>query len=372
MVNPNTGEVVEVISARGLWITLLETRAETGEPMLHFIDRSNEALPYWLKALGFSIKQSNLCSEITLPTDENHTAVCCLSSLNLEYYDDWKNNELFIQDVMEFLDNVLEYFCNHAGPEYHRAVFSARNSRDVGLGALGFHAFLQKRNIAFESALGLSLNSRIFSGIKAAVEKANLKLGAERGEAPYAKGTGRRFSHTMALAPNATSSIIVGNTSPSIEPYRANAYRQDTVSGSMLATNKYLEVILNELGQNTTAVWSSIISNKGSVQHLEFLNEYQKAVFKTAPEIDQRWIIEYAAGRVGEIDQAQSTNLFFPADAHITYVHQVHFEAWKKKLKTLYYYRSEKNAQIGSVGVKTERIIIKPTTDDSVCISCEG
>lgn len=371
LIDPHSKQIKETISARSLWISLLETRAETGEPMMHFIDRSNDHLPIWLKKLGMSVKQSNLCSEITLPTDEQHTAVCCLSSLNLEYYDDWKNNELFVRDVLEFLDNVLEYFCTHAGPEYSRAVRSASNSRDVGLGALGFHALLQKKGIPFESALGISINRRIFSQIKTAVDKANLELGAERGEAPYAVGTGRRFSHTMAIAPNATSSIIVGNTSPSIEPFRANAYRQDTLSGSMLNKNKFLEIVLEQYGQNTNAVWSSIIANKGSVQHLEFLNEYEKAVFRTALEIDQRWIIEYAATRAEFIDQAQSTNLFFFADAHVSYVHQVHFDAWKKGLKTLYYYRSEKIKQVDSVGTKTERIIIKPTTE-AECLSCEG
>ena len=371
LIDPHNKQIKETISARGLWISLLETRAETGEPMIHFIDRSNDHLPIWLKKLGMSVKQSNLCSEITLPTDEEHTAVCCLSSLNLEYYDDWKHNELFVRDVLEFLDNVLEYFCTNAGPEYSRAIRSASHSRDVGLGALGFHALLQKKGIPFESALGISINRRIFSEIKTAVEKANLQLGAERGEAPYAVGTGRRFSHTMAIAPNATSSIIVGNTSPSIEPFRANAYRQDTLSGSMLAKNKYLEKVLDQYGENTAKVWSSIISNKGSVQHLEFLNDYEKAVFRTALEIDQRWIIEYAATRAEFIDQAQSTNLFFFADAHVSYVHQVHFDAWKKGLKTLYYYRSEKIKQVDSVGTKTERIIIKPTTE-AECLSCEG
>ena len=371
LIDPHNKQIKETISARGLWISLLETRAETGEPMIHFIDRSNDHLPIWLKKLGMSVKQSNLCSEITLPTDEEHTAVCCLSSLNLEYYDDWKHNELFVRDVLEFLDNVLEYFCTNAGPEYSRAIRSASHSRDVGLGALGFHALLQKKGIPFESALGISINRRIFSQIKTAVDKANLELGAERGEAPYAVGTGRRFSHTMAIAPNATSSIIVGNTSPSIEPFRANAYRQDTLSGSMLAKNKYLEKVLDQYGENTAKVWSSIISNKGSVQHLEFLNDYEKAVFRTALEIDQRWIIEYAATRAEFIDQAQSTNLFFFADAHVSYVHQVHFDAWKKGLKTLYYYRSEKIKQVDSVGTKTERIIIKPTTE-AECLSCEG
>lgn len=375
LIDPHSKKVIQVISARELWIRILTLRAETGEPMILFIDTANRRLKRWLKSRGMRVRHSNLCSEITLPADEYHTPVCCLSSLNLETYDEWKNDPNFISDVLEFLDNVLEYFINFAPDQYSRAVHSARNSRDVGLGVLGWHAFLQKRNVPFESALGLSLCGRIHKHIWDQVENANKRLAKERGEAPYAKGEGVRLSHTTAIAPNATSSIIVGNTSPSVEPFRANAYRQDTLSGSMMNKNKYLEALLEQLGKNTPEVWSSIISNKGSVQHLDFLNDYQKEVFKTAIEIDQRWIIAYAEARLPYIDQAQSTNLFLPADAHVTYVHQVHFDAWKKGLPTLYYYRTEKVSQVDDIGTKsTRRIIVdvsKAATQED-CVACEG
>lgn len=372
LIDPHSGEVVQVVSAKELWIRILETRMKTGEPYIHFIDTSNRNFPEHLKKLGHSVKQSNLCSEITLHTDELHTAVCCLSSLNLEYWDDWKTEERFIPDVVEFLDNVMEYFVVHAPAHLGRAVRSAKNSRDIGIGALGFHALLQSKGIPFESAIAVSLNKRIFNHVGEQGRRANKELGTSRGEAPYAVGTGLRFSHIFAIAPNASSSIIVGNTSPSIEPYRANAYRQDTLSGSMLTKNKYLERLLIEKNQNTDDVWSSIVGNKGSVQHLDFLNDWEKDVFKTAIEIDQRWVIQHAADRQENIDQAQSVNVFLPPDAHVTYLHQVHFDAWKKGLKTLYYCRSEKVGQVDSVGKKSERIIIKhnPAQEEG-CIACE-
>lgn len=377
LIDPHSKKVVQVVSARELWIRVLTLRAETGEPMILFIDTANRRLKKWLKKRGMRVRHSNLCSEITLPADEEHTPVCCLSSLNLETYDEWKNDENFISDVLEFLDNVLEYFIHNAPAAYSRAIHSARNSRDVGIGVLGWHALLQKRNIAFESALGLSLCQRIHKNIWDQIERANKRLAQERGEAPYAEGEGVRFSHTTAIAPNATSSIIVGNTSPSVEPFRANAYRQDTISGSMLNKNKYLEKVLEELGKNTQEVWSSILANKGSIQHLDFLNEYQKEVFKTAPEIDQRWLITYAAARLPYIDQAQSTNIFMPADAHVTYVHQIHMDAWEKGLPTMYYYKTEKITQVDSIGVKSNRNMIIVNTkaaasNDAECIACEG
>lgn len=374
LIDPHSGKVIQTISARELWIRILTLRAETGEPMILFIDTANRRLKRWLRARGMRVRHSNLCSEITLPADEEHTPVCCLSSLNLETYDDWKNDPLFVSDVLEFLDNVLEYFIHNAPSQYARAIHSARNSRDVGIGVLGWHAFLQKRNVPFESALGLSLCNRIHKQIWDQINDANKRLAKERGEAPYAEGEGVRLSHTTAIAPNATSSIIVGNTSPSVEPFRANAYRQDTLSGSMMNKNKYLEKVLEEIGKNTPEVWSSIIANKGSVQHLDFLTDYQKEVFKTAPEIDQRWIIEYAAARLPYIDQAQSTNIFMRADAHVTFVHQIHYDAWKKGLPTLYYYRTEKIASVDDIGTKSTRIIIntKKAAEQEECLACEG
>jgi ribonucleoside-diphosphate reductase alpha chain len=334
------------------------------------------------------VHQSNLCSEIILPTDEKRTAVCCLSSLNLEHYDEWKDNELFLRDVAEMLDNVLEYFIQNAPKSISRAIYSAKRERSIGIGALGFHALLQKKNIAWESVVAKSLNIRIFKSVREKLDEANQALGLERGEAPDAKGTGNRFSHLMAIAPNASSSILMGNTSPSIEPYRANAYRQDTLSGSHLNKNKYLDKVIREyLGkdQEFGAVpsekyddtWRSIIANDGSVQHLDWMDEHTKEVFKTSMEIDQRWVIEHAADRQEYIDQAQSLNLFFRPDSHIKYIHTIHFLAWKKKLKTLYYCRSEKLAKADKVSKKVEREIIKELDMTAIaqgndCIACEG
>jgi ribonucleoside-diphosphate reductase alpha chain len=336
-------------------------------------------MPEHLKALGLKVHQSNLCSEIILPTNKDRTAVCCLSSLNLEYYDEWKDNKLFLLDVAEMLDNVLQYFIDNAPDSISRAKYSAMRERSIGIGALGFHALLQKKNIAWESALAKSLNIRIFKHVRTELDKANKVLGSQRGEAPDAKGTGNRFSHLMAIAPNASSSIIMGNTSPSVEPYRANAYRQDTLSGSHLNKNKFLDKVLrNKVSEDEMQdVWSSIIANDGSVQHLTILDEHEKEVFKTSMEIDQRWIIEHAADRQEYIDQAQSINVFFRPDSHIKYIHSVHFLAWKKKLKTLYYCRSEKIGKADKVSKKVEREIIKEIDMTAIaqgndCIACEG
>jgi ribonucleoside-diphosphate reductase alpha chain len=346
-------------------------------------------MPEFQKNLGLSIKQSNLCSEIILPTDRDRTAVCCLSSVNLEYYDDWKDDELFLRDIAEMLDNVLQYFIDNAPDSISRARYSASRERSIGIGALGYHAYLQKKNVAFESVIAKSFNNQMFRNIKAKLDTANLALGVERGEAPDAVGTGRRFSHMMAIAPNASSSIIMGNTSPSIEPYRANAYRQDTLSGSFLNKNKYLDkVIMNHLSPNGSPltpkgedeyqqIWSSIIANDGSVQHLDWIGEHEKEVFKTSMEIDQRWVIEHAADRQQHIDQAQSLNVFFRPDAHIKYIHAVHFLAWKKGLKTLYYCRSEKLAKADKVSKRIEREVIKELDMSAIaqgndCIACEG
>jgi len=378
--DPNTGEVREVVSAKHLWQMILELRMHTGEPYLHFIDTSNNELPKFLKDRGLKVQQSNLCSEIILPTDEKRTAVCCLSSLNLEYYDDWKDHPTFLRDVAEMLDNVLQYFIDNAPDSIQRARYSAMRERSIGIGALGFHAYLQYKGIAFEGVIAKITNNKIFKNIRLKLDAANLELGKERGEAPDAEGTGRRFSHMSAIAPNASSSIIMGNTSPSIEPYRANAYRQDTLSGSHLNKNKYLDKILkSKIGdeQEYADVWSSIIANDGSVQHLDILDEAQKDVFKTSMEIDQRWVIEHAADRQQYIDQAQSLNLFFRPDSHIKYIHAVHFLAWKRKLKTLYYCRSEKIGKADKVSKRIERQVIKEIDMTQIaqgndCIACEG
>ena len=384
--DPHNGEVREVVSAKHLWQSIMEMRMHTGEPYLHFIDTSNRAMPEFQKKLGLSIKQSNLCSEIILPTDKDRTAVCCLSSLNLEYYDDWKNDGLFLRDVAEMLDNVLQYFINHAPDSISRARFSATRERSIGIGALGWHAYLQRNNIPWESALAVSTNHKIFGYIRAILNNANFELGRLRGEAPDAMGTGQRFSHLMAIAPNASSSIIMGNTSPSIEPYRANAYRQDTLSGSHLTKNKWLDRIIKlKLSESDSAnddekyneIWSSIIANDGSVQHLELLDDWSKSVFKTSMEIDQRWLVQHATDRQVYIDQAQSVNLFFRPDSHLKYLHAVHFQAWKQGLKTLYYCRSEKIGKADKVSKKIERKVIeeidmKALASEDVCLACEG
>jgi len=378
--DPASGVVRDVVSARDLWQQILDLRMHTGEPYLHFIDTSNRAMPEFQKALGLSIKQSNLCSEIILPTDRDRTAVCCLSSVNLEYYNEWKNDPLFLKDIAEMLDNVLQYFIDNAHDGIARAKFSAMRERSIGVGALGFHAYLQKYGIAFEGVMAKVANNKMFKHIRESLNIANLELGAERGEAPDAVGTGQRFSHVMAVAPNASSSIIMGNTSPSIEPYRANAYRQDTLSGSFLNKNKHLAKLLESKGlteEQLQDTWSSIIANDGSVQHLDILDQNEKDIYKTSMEIDQRWVIEHAADRQAWIDQAQSLNLFFRPDVNIKYLHACHFLAWRLGLKTLYYCRSEKMAKADKVSRKIEREIIKELdmsaiASGDVCLACEG
>ena len=380
--DPHSGEVRDTIPAREMWQRILEIRMQTGEPYLHFIDTSNRMMPEFQKKLGLSIKQSNLCSEIILPTDKERTAVCCLSSLNLEYFDEWKNDSLFLADIAEMLDNVLQYFIDNAPSPVKRAIYSASRERSIGVGALGFHAYLQKNNLPWESAMATGANIKMFKHIKEGLDAANLKLGKERGEAPDCVGTGRRFAHVMAVAPNASSSILMGNTSPSVEPFRANAYRQDTLSGSHLNKNKYLDKIIKEKCDadeklDYNEIWSSIIANDGSVQHLNFLDEWQKDVYKTSMEIDQRWIVDHAANRQSYIDQAQSINLFFRPDVNVKYLHAVHYQAWKQGLKTLYYCRSEKLAKADKVAKKIERQVIeeidlKQLASEEVCLACEG
>jgi ribonucleoside-diphosphate reductase alpha chain len=383
LIDPHTGEVRDTVSAKAIWQKIIELRMETGEPYVHFIDTSNRHLPEFQKKLGLKIHQSNLCSEIILPTDKDRTAVCCLSSVNLEYYDTWSKDELFLKDIAEMLDNVLQYFIDNAPDTVSRAKYSATRERSIGVGALGFHAYLQKNNIAWESWQATSANVKMFKHIRNKLDQANLELGAQRGSPPDAEGTGLRFSHVMAIAPNASSSILMGNTSPSIEPFRANAYRQDTLSGAFLNKNTHLnELIVQKINNGETKqsydeIWSSIISNDGSCQHLNFLSEHEKNVFKTSMEIDQRWLIEHASKRQVYIDQAQSLNLFFRPDTNKKYLHAVHFLAWKQGLKTLYYCRSEKLGKADKVANKIERQIIKELdmsslVNDESCLACEG
>lgn len=380
--NPGSKEVKEVVSAKELWQRIIETRMQTGEPYLHFVDTANRALPEFLKNKGLKINQSNLCIEIELPTNEDRTAVCCLSSLNLELFDEWENDELFIKDVAEMLDNVLTFFINKAPDEISRAKYSAMMERSIGVGALGFHAYLQKNNVPFENFMAKSLNNKIFSHIREALDKANLELGAERGEAPDAIGTGKRLSHVMAIAPNASSSILMGNTSPSIEPFKANCYRQDTLSGSSMNKNKFLDKIIRDMCNENSKldyqeIWSSIISNNGSIQDIDLFDDWTKSVFKTAIEIDQRWIIDHAATRQQYIDQGQSINVFFRPDTSVKYLHAVHFSAWKKGLKGLYYCRSEKIINADKVSQKIERKVIeeldiKSLVNEDECLACSG
>jgi ribonucleoside-diphosphate reductase alpha chain len=382
LVDPHSKEVRETVSAKELWQRVLEMRMQTGEPYLHFIDTSNKHLPQWLKDRGLRVHQSNLCSEIILPTNEQRTAVCCLSSLNLEYYDEWKNDPLFLKDVAEMLDNVLQYFIDNAPSHIARAKYSAERERSIGIGALGWHAFLQRNNLPWESPMAVGKNKQIFKYIREKLNEANKQLGLERGEAPDAVGTGNRFSHLMAIAPNASSSILMGNTSPSIEPYRANAYRQDTLSGSHLNKNRYLDSIIQEASKEhkegwADEVWSSIIANDGSVQHLDWMDDWTKDVFKTSMEIDQRWVVQHAADRQEHIDQAQSLNVFFRPDSHIKYIHAVHFQAWKQGLKTMYYCRSDKIAKADKVSKRIEREVIKEIdlqalAEGNECLACEG
>jgi len=320
------------------------------------------------------------CSEICLACDEERTAVCCLSSLNLLYWDEWKANYQFYRDVAEMLDNVLTYFIENAPEPVKKAKYSAMRERAIGIGALGFHSLLQSKNIPFESAMATSINNQVFYRYKKYLDRANQELAQERGECPDGVGYGVRHSHMTAIAPNASSSLIVGNVSPSIEPFRANGYRQDTLSGSFFHKNKYLDKIIKELCEKNNKikynkVWSSIISAAGSIQHLDIFDQYTKDVFKTANEIDQRWLVEHAAERQQYIDQTQSLNLFFEADTSIPYIHHVHFMAWKKGVKSLYYCRSNKIYHGSSVSGRIERVRLDDHFEQVVeeqCLACEG
>lgn len=355
--DPKDGAVKETINARKLWERIIEIRFRTGEPYLNFIDTANAALPQNLKDLGLRINGSNLCNEIHLPTSAERTAVCCLSSLNLEYYDEWKDTNI-VRDLIRMLDNVLQYFIENAPDTIRRAKYSAERERSIGLGAMGFHSLLQRHGVAWESEAAREINSVVFRRISEEARKETELLAQERGEYPDGVGTGRRHAHLLAIAPNASSGVIL-STSPSIEPLKACAYTHRTRSGSFLVKNKYLEQILTEREMNNDSTWTSIITNKGSVQHLPWLTEGEKAVFRTAQELDQGWVVQHAADRQQYICQGQSVNLFFPAGAAKSYVNKVHLKAWREGLKGLYYLRTEAKSRAENVSEKVERVALE-------------
>ena len=370
LIDPNSKDIVKTVKARTLWIKMIETRMQTGEPYLMFIDTVNKHLPKELKQKGLRVNHSNLCSEITLPTAEDRTAVCCLSSLNLEYFNEWSQDEMFLEDIIRMLDNTLSTFIKSAPSSMWRAIKSAESERSIGLGTMGFHSYLQKNDIALQSPMSMGPNLTIFKHIKKKADEVNLLLGKERGEAPDMKGSGKRFAHMIAIAPNASSSVICGNTSPSIEPLRANAFSQKTLSGTFLIKNKYLEQLLEKKERNTKDVWQTIITNGGSVQHLDFFNAHEKNVFKTAIEIDQAWLVDLAGERQKYICQAQSLNLFFPPDVDVRRLNNVHKRAWTKGLKTLYYLRSEAIRRAENISVKVERQVRADSEEE--CVMCEA
>ena len=358
--DPKDNAVKETVNARKLWERIIEVRFRTGEPYLNFIDTANNALPDHLKELGLKIHGSNLCNEIHLPTNAERTAVCCLSSLNLEYYDEWKETSI-VRDLVRMLDNVLEFFINNAPDSISRARFSAQRERSIGLGAMGFHSLLQKHGVAWESTTACEINRVVFKSIRSEADTETRLLADERGECVDGIGTGRRNSHLMAIAPNASSGVIL-STSPSIEPSKANAYTHRTRAGSFLVKNKYLQELLETKGENNESNWTSIITNKGSVQHLPFLTEGEKAIFKTAQELDQNWVVQHAADRQEFICQGQSVNLFFPSSVDKSYVNKVHLKAWKEGLKGLYYLRTEAKSRAENVSEKVERVALQDDT----------
>ena len=365
--DPHDGTIRDSVPARELWAGILEARFRTGSPYLHFIDESNRQLPESQKQLGLRVMGSNLCSEITLPTDDKRTAVCCLSSVNLEEYDSWKDTGM-VGDLVRLLDNVLEFFIRNAPKELGKAVYSAKRERSIGLGAMGWHGYLQKNGIAWEGISSKLTNRRIFADIHAQAVAESIRLGEERGEAPDMKGTGRRNAHVLAIAPNANSSIICGCT-PSIEPSKSNAYTHRTRAGAHLVKNPYLEKVLQKYDKNTPDVWKTVVAEQGSVQSLDFLSEDEKAVFKTAYEIDQGWVVEHVGDRQGFICQAQSCNLFFPSGSPKSYVNSVHIRAWKSGLKSLYYLRTDAGFTADKVGLAVERNALQ---DAEECVSCHG
>jgi len=369
LIDPNSGKVVKVIPAKVIWVKILENRVETGEPYIMFKDAVDRAVPEWLTKLGLEVHHSNLCTEIVLPSNEDRTAVCCLSSVNVEEYASWKDNEDFIPDIIRMLDNVLTHFIKNAPPELHKAKYSAERERSIGLGAMGLHAYFQRNNVAFESVFAKKLNKDIYRHIKKEALRADSILCAERGPAPDAVGYNRRFSHLLAPAPNASSSIICGNTSPSNDPYTANAFTQKTKSGTALLKNEYLEHLLQEYDMDTDEVWKDIITSEGSVQHLDFLSQHDKDVFKTAQEIDQRWVIELAADRTEDICQSQSVNLFYSPEVNKKKLHDDHLAAWSRGMKTLYYIRSKAMKRAENISVEVQKSQF-PTEND--CVACEG
>ena len=383
LLSPKTGAVLRQISARDLWIRILMARVETGEPYLLFIDHVNRHIPEHQKLAGLTVKTSNLCCEITLPTGKDsiggdRTAVCCLSSVNLEKFPEWSQESQFLEDIMRFLDNVLNDFIQRAPTSMARAKYAALRERSVGLGTMGFHSFLQSMKVPFESAMAKSWNKRIFSYIQKGVNKASRRLAEERGACPDAAeyGIQERFSNKTAIAPTASISIICGGTSPGIEPAVANSFTHKTLSGSFNVRNPHLKILLAEKGQDSEEVWRSITVNEGSVQHLDFLSQDEKDVFKTAFELNQRWLIEHAADRSPLIDQAQSLNIFLPANVHKRDLHQLHFQAWKKGIKSLYYCRS-KSIQRADIVSKSQRKTSETTApvaeqaNYEECLACQ-
>jgi ribonucleoside-diphosphate reductase alpha chain len=378
--SPKTKEVVKEIDARSLWQKILEIRLQTGEPYLIFSDTVNRAMPQHQRELGLSVRQSNLCSEIMLHTGKDHlgverTAVCCLSSVNAETFLEWRDHPTFIEDVMRFLDNVLEDFIQRAPPEMANAVYAAKRERSVGLGLMGFHTFLQAQNVPFESALAKSWNMRLFKTLRRQCDAASRTLAAERGPCPDAEERGmmERFSHKLAIAPTASISIICGGTSAGIEPIPANIYSHKTLSGTFAVKNPYLERLLDQTGHNTPAVWDSILENEGSVQHLDCMSQDDKDVYKTAFELDQRWVVELAADRTPEICQSQSINLFLPGDVDKWDLHMLHYQAWERGCKSLYYLRSKSVQRAAHAGVEAH-VAVEASgnkTDYEECLACQ-
>jgi ribonucleoside-diphosphate reductase alpha chain len=381
LISPKTGEVARYVDARTLWQKILEIRLQTGEPYLIFSDTVNRALPQHQLELGLKVRQSNLCSEIMLHTGKDHlgqerTAVCCLSSVNAESFLEWRDEPRFIEDVMRFLDNVLQDFIDSAPEAATQAVYAAMRERSVGLGLMGFHSFLQGQNVPFESALAKSWNMRIFKHLRREADKASVLLAEERGACPDAaeRGVMERFSHKLAIAPTASISIICGGTSAGIEPIPANIYTHKTLSGTFAVKNPYLETLLKEKGMNTEAVWGQILENEGSVQGLDGLTPDEKDVFKTAFELDQRWIVELAADRTPHICQSQSVNVFLPGDVDKWDLHMLHWQAWERGCKSLYYLRSKsvQRASFAGSGEQVAKDLVDlPRTDYEECLACQ-
>ena len=381
LLSPKTGEGVKDVDARALWQKILEIRLQTGEPYLIFEGAVNRAMPQHQKELGLKVRQSNLCSEIMLHTGKDHlgkerTAVCCLSSVNAETFLEWRDEPRFVEDVMRFLDNVLQDFIERAPEPAAAAVYAAMRERSVGLGLMGFHSFLQSQGVPFESALAKSWNMRLFKHLRREADKASVALAEEKGACPDAaeRGVMERFSHKLAIAPTASISIICGGTSAGIEPIPANIYSHKTLSGTFAVKNPYLEQLLEQKGLNTGATWDSILAHEGSVQHLDALTQDEKDIFKTAFELDQRWVIELAADRTPQICQSQSVNIFLPGDVDKWDLHMLHYQAWERGCKSLYYLRSksmQRAAHAGSDEAAPREVMETPQTDYEECLACQ-